>query len=313
MADDSVGGHAHGMPIVQVRGLHKRYGARTVVDDVSFTVDEGEIFGVLGPNGAGKTTTVECLEGLRTPDAGTVRIAGLDPIRDRAQVTAVLGVQLQESGLQPKLTVREALELYSSFHAQPADWRPLAEQVGLGELLGRRFGKLSGGQKQRLFIALSLVGRPRIVVFDELTQALDPRSRRDTWRLVEDIRRGGTTVLLVTHFMAEAEHLCDRLLVLDGGRVVALDTPEGLIGRSASPVVISFRTVPTVPETEVRGLPGAASVVRDGARLVITGTDETVQALILLYASRHLVPQGLRIVEATLDDAFLSIVGAGRG
>ena len=146
MADDSVGGHAHGMPIVQVRGLHKRYGARTVVDDVSFTVDEGEIFGVLGPNGAGKTTTVECLEGLRTPDAGTVRIAGLDPIRDRAQVTAVLGVQLQESGLQPKLTVREALELYSSFHAQPADWRPLAEQVGLGELLGRRFGKLSGGQ-----------------------------------------------------------------------------------------------------------------------------------------------------------------------
>lgn len=168
------------MAIVEVSGLRKAYGGRTVVDGVSFAVEEGEIFGILGPNGAGKTTTVECVEGLRVPDAGTVRVAGLDPAADHDRVTGLLGAQLQESELQPKLTVREALELYASFYPHPADWRPLAERLGLTTQLTTRFAKLSGGQKQRLFIALALIGGPRVVVLDELTTGLDPRARRDT-------------------------------------------------------------------------------------------------------------------------------------
>nr|WP_244943019.1 ABC transporter ATP-binding protein [Streptomyces inhibens] len=190
------------MPIIEVSGLRKVYGGRAVVDGVSFAVQEGEIFGVLGPNGAGKTTTVECLEGLRVPDGGTVRVGGLDPVADHDRVTQILGSQLQESELQAKLTVREALELYSACYARPADWRQLAERLGLDDRLSARFGKLSGGQKQRLFIALALIGSPRVVVLDELTTGLDPRARRDTWRLIEEVRDSGVTVLLITHFMA---------------------------------------------------------------------------------------------------------------
>jgi ABC-type multidrug transport system ATPase subunit len=182
------------MSVIDVTDLRKAYGGRTAVDGVSFSVDEGEIFGILGPNGAGKTTTVECVEGLRVPDAGRVRVAGLDPVADHAEVTRVLGAQLQQSELQLKLTVREALELYASFHPRPADWRPLAERLGLTAKLTTRFAKLSGGQKQRLFIALALIGNPRIVVLDELTTGLDPRARRDTWELIEDVRAGGVTV-----------------------------------------------------------------------------------------------------------------------
>ncbi|NUR41859.1 MAG: ABC transporter ATP-binding protein, partial [Streptomyces sp.] len=228
------------MSVIEVSELRKSYDGRTVVDGVSFAVEEGEIFGVLGPNGAGKTTTVECVEGLRVPDAGRVRVTGLDPVADHEKVARVLGAQLQQSELQAKLTVREALELYASFHARPADWRSLAERLGLTDRLTTRFAKLSGGQKQRLFIALALIGDPRIVVLDELTTGLDPRARRDTWELIEDVRAGGVTVLLVTHFMEEAQRLCDRIAVIDKGRIAALDTPAGLIRRSAGATVISF-------------------------------------------------------------------------
>ncbi|KIX78355.1 sulfate ABC transporter ATPase, partial [Streptomyces sp. MBRL 601] len=215
------------MPIIEVSGVRKAYGGRTVVDGISFTVEEGEIFGILGPNGAGKTTTVECVEGLRHPDAGSVKVAGLDPVRDRDGVTRVLGAQLQESELQPKITVQEALQLYAACYPDPADWRALAERLGLTEKLSTRFAKLSGGQKQRLFIALALIGNPRVVVLDELTTGLDPRARRETWALIEEVRDSGVTVLLVTHFMEEAQRLCDRIAVIDKGRVAALDTPAG--------------------------------------------------------------------------------------
>jgi ABC-2 type transport system ATP-binding protein len=216
------------MPIVEVNGLSKSYRGRRVVDDVGFAVEEGEIFGILGPNGAGKTTAVECVEGLRVPDAGSIRVAGLDPLRDHRELTLVLGVQLQSSELQANLTVAEALKLYGAFYPTPANWEPLTEQLGLDNIMDQRFGKLSGGQKQRLFIALALLGRPRVVVFDELTTALDPRARRDTWALIRDVRDSGVTVLLVTHFMEEAQHLCDRLAVFDRGRIVALDSPSAL-------------------------------------------------------------------------------------
>ncbi|WP_031510029.1 ABC transporter ATP-binding protein [Streptomyces megasporus] len=295
------------MPVIEVNGLTKTYGGRTVVDGVSFTVEEGEIFGILGPNGAGKTTTVECVEGLRSPDAGTVRVAGLDPVADHDRVTLLLGAQLQESELQAKITVREALELYSAFHPRPADWRPLAERLGLVERLDTRFAKLSGGQKQRLFIALALVGDPRVVVLDELTTGLDPRARRDTWRLIEDVRDSGVTVLLVTHFMEEAQRLCDRVAVIDKGRVAALDTPAGLIGRTAASTIVSFTPSRPLDEHELAALPDVNSVTRKGDRVHLGGSDETVNALLSLLA-RHRVTAGqLRVTDATLDDAFLDL------
>ncbi|GHE67978.1 ATP-binding cassette domain-containing protein [Streptomyces cellulosae] len=295
------------MSVIDVIDLRKAYGGRTAVDGVSFSVDEGEIFGVLGPNGAGKTTTVECVEGLRVPDAGRVRVAGLDPVTDHDEVTRVLGAQLQQSELQPKLTVREALELYASFHTRPADWRPLAERLGLTAKLATRFAKLSGGQKQRLFIALALIGNPRIVVLDELTTGLDPRARRDTWELIEDVRAGGVTVLLVTHFMEEAQRLCDRIAVIDQGRVAALDTPAGLVRRSAGATVISFTPSAPLDDADVNALPGLASVTRKDGRITLSGTDDTVNAVLTLLARSRVTAHQLRVTDATLDDAFLDL------
>ncbi|MCX5360633.1 ABC transporter ATP-binding protein [Streptomyces sp. NBC_00124] len=295
------------MSVIEVTELRKSYGGRPAVDGVSFAVEEGEIFGVLGPNGAGKTTTVECVEGLRVPDAGRVRVTGLDPIADHERVARVLGAQLQQSELQPKLTVREALELYAAFHEKPADWRPLAERLGLTGKLTTRFGKLSGGQKQRLFIALALIGNPRVVVLDELTTGLDPRARRDTWELIEEVRASGVTVLLVTHFMEEAQRLCDRIAVIDKGRIAALDTPAGLIRRSAGATVISF--TPSVPldDRDLNALPGLASVQHRDSRVTLAGTDETVNAVVTLLARTHVTAHQLRVTDATLDDAFLDL------
>ncbi|MEU2163413.1 ABC transporter ATP-binding protein [Streptomyces chengbuensis] len=295
------------MAIVEVNGLRRSYGGRPAVDGVTFRVEEGEIFGILGPNGAGKTTTVECVEGLRTPDEGTVRVAGLDPVADHDGVTRILGAQLQESELQPKLTVREALELYAAFHARPADWRPLAERLGLTDKLGTRFAQLSGGQKQRLFIALALIGNPRVVVLDELTTGLDPRARRDTWHLIEDVRAGGVTVLLVTHFMEEAQRLCDRIAVIDKGRLAALDTPSGLIRRAGGATVITFTPSRPLAEDDLAGLPGAALAEDREGRVVIHGTDDTVNAVITLLARHRITAHQLRVTEATLDDAFLDL------
>ena len=307
MRGPSPRGDAGAMSVIDVTDLRKSYGGRAAVDGVAFTVEEGEIFGILGPNGAGKTTTVECVEGLRVPDSGRVRVAGLDPVADHQEVARLLGAQLQQSELQPKLTVREALELYASFYPRPADWRPLAERLGLAPKLTTRFAKLSGGQKQRLFIALALIGDPRVVVLDELTTGLDPRARRDTWELIEDIRAGGVTVLLVTHFMEEAQRLCDRVAVIDRGRVAALDTPAGLIRRSAGATVIGFTPSAPLDDAELAALPGLASVRRQDGRLTLSGTDETVDAVLTLLARTRVTAHQLRVTDATLDDAFLDL------
>lgn len=294
-------------PLVQIEGLRKEYAGRAVVDGVSFAVEEGEIFGILGPNGAGKTTTVECVEGLRAPDGGRVRVAGLDPVQDHAALTRILGAQLQESELQPKLTVREALELYSAFYPDPADWRQLAERLRLTDRLGTRYARLSGGQKQRLSIALALVGRPRVVVLDELTTGLDPRARRDTWSLIEDVRAGGVTVLLVTHFMEEAQRLCDRIAVIESGRVVALDTPDGLIRRSAGATVVELTPSRPIPDADLAALPGLVDVTRKDGRITLRGSDDTVDAVVALLARERLTAHRLRVSDATLDDAFLDL------
>src|ERR1700754_2240469 len=237
--------HARVMAIIEVDGLVKRYGDHTAVNGVSFAVEEGEIFGILGPNGAGKTITVECIEGLRTPDGGAIRVCGIDPRRDTGELRQLLGAQLQESELPDKLKVGEAMELYGSFYRDPVDWRELIDTLNLTDKLGTQFRRLSGGQKQRLSIALALVGDPRVAVLDELTTGLDPQARRDAWDLIEGIRDRGVTILVVTHFMEEAERLCDRLAVIDSGRLVALDSPAGLVARVDDRQRIRFR--PSVP------------------------------------------------------------------
>ncbi|WP_275002503.1 ABC transporter ATP-binding protein [Promicromonospora iranensis] len=223
-----------GEPAIVAEHLHKRYGHKVAVDDVSLRVEPGEIFGILGTNGAGKTTTVEMIAGLRRPGRGAVSLLGLDPRRDRATVRQVLGVQLQESYLHGALTVSELIGLYRSFYPDPRPADELVELVGLEEQRRVRFEKLSGGQQQRLSIALALVGRPRVVILDELTTGLDPRARRRMWTTIERLRDEGVTIVLVSHAMEEVERLCDRVALLDAGRVVAIETPAGLVARAGT-------------------------------------------------------------------------------
>ncbi|MGD9987767.1 ABC transporter ATP-binding protein [Pseudonocardia sp.] len=300
------------MTVIEVNGLQKRYGEHVAVADVSFGVQEGEIFGVLGPNGAGKTTTVECIEGLRVPDGGTIRVLGLDPQRDVVALRQVLGVQLQDSKLPERMTVAEAVALYSSFYDDPADGDALVERLGLTRRRDTRFGKLSGGQQQRLAIVLALLGKPRVAVLDELTTGLDPQSRRHTWELVEQIRDDGVTVVLVTHFMEEAERLCDRIALIDAGRVVAIDTPSGLVQRTQAPQVIRFRPSEPVDEDMLRALPDVSSVVthRDG-RVEITGTGDVLAAVTTALAHERIIAAELRVTQPRLDDAFVALTGEG--
>jgi ABC-2 type transport system ATP-binding protein len=297
------------MAIIEVADLAKRYGSKAAVDGVSFTVEAGEIFGILGPNGAGKTTTVECVEGMRRPDRGTIRVDGLDPQRDRSELRRRLGVQLQESELPERIRVWEALDLYSSFYPNPADWRELMDRLGLEDQRNAEFGKLSGGQKQRLSVALALVGNPKIAVLDELTTGLDPQARRDTWDLIEGIRDAGVTVLLVTHFMEEAERLCDRLAVIDRGKVVAIDTPGGLVSRVDSAQRVRFRPSRPVDERLFTVLPEVTEVRAHGGQLVVSGHGNLLHAITSVLARNQVVAADLRIEQASLDDAFVELTG----
>ena len=299
--------------VIEVQHLHKSYGATVAVDDVSFAVQEGEIFGILGPNGAGKTTTVECVGGLRAPDGGAISVLGLDPQRDRAELTQQLGVQLQDSELPERLRVAEALKLYSSFYREPADWRALMDMLGLAGKSTTRFGKLSGGQKQRLSIALALVGSPRIAVLDELTTGLDPQARRDTWALIEDVRSRGVTILLVTHFMEEAERLCDRVALIDAGRVVALDTPAGLAERVQGGQRIQFRPSVLFDDGLLTSLPDVTSVIHRGDVVVVTGSDNALNAVTSALARHQIVARQLRVEQASLEDAFVALTGRHAG
>ncbi|TDD50419.1 ABC transporter ATP-binding protein [Nonomuraea terrae] len=297
------------MNVIEVQNLHKRYRDHVAVDDVSFDVRAGEIFGILGPNGAGKTTTVECVSGLRIPDGGTVRVAGLDPVTEGDALRRVLGVQLQSAALPEQIKVWEALDLYASFYPDPADWRELMERVGLGPKRDSAFGKLSGGQRQRLSVALALVGRPRVAVLDELTTGLDPQARRDTWQLVEQVRDSGVTIVLVTHFMEEAERLCDRIALIDTGRVVAVDSPAGFIGRVGGEQRLRFRPSVPVDDAVLLALPEVADVRRTGEQVVVTGTGNLAAVVTLALAERQIVPEDLRVEQASLDDAFVALTG----
>jgi ABC-2 type transport system ATP-binding protein len=297
------------MAALEVRNLHKRYGRHVAVDDVSFTVEEGEIFGIIGPNGAGKTTTVESVAGLRTPDSGSISVLGLDPLKDRAEVRERLGVQLQESSFPDAIKVAEALELYGSFYRNPADWRELMELLDLTEKRGTRYKDLSGGQKQRLSIALALVGGPEVAILDELTTGLDPQARRDTWSLVERVRDTGVTILLVTHFMDEAERLSDRIAVIDGGRVVAVDTPAGLISRSSAVQQVRFRVSRPLDKAVLTGLPDVTDVQITEGRWLVTGRGQLLSSVVGALASAQVVAEDLRVDQRSLDDAFVAFTG----
>jgi ABC-2 type transport system ATP-binding protein len=298
---------AAGIPAVQVTHLRKSYGSLLAVDDVSFSVAQGEIFGILGPNGAGKTTTVECVVGLREPDAGTIRLLGLDPRADRQQVHEIVGVQLQESAFQAKLRVGEILDMYRTFYRSPADTGELVEALGLAGKRRDYYRSLSGGQRQRLSVALALIGRPRIAVLDEMTAGLDPQGRRDAWRLIEQVRDRGTTIMLVTHFMEEAERLCDRVALIDGGRIIALDTPAGLVARAKRGKTVRF--VPSGPfdESLLTGLAEVTRVERDGRYVVVTGTGELVNAVVLALHAAGVEARDVRLDEASLEDAFVRL------
>jgi ABC-2 type transport system ATP-binding protein len=293
--------------VIDVRNLHKAYADTVAVDDVSFAVREGEIFGIVGPNGAGKTTTVECVEGLRTADRGEIRVLGLDPRRDRAELTQQLGVQLQDGQLPDRLKVAEALDLYSSFYRAPANWRVLMEGLGLADKAGTRFKELSGGQKQRLSIALALVGNPRVAVLDELTTGLDPQARRDTWDLIEGVRDRGVTIVLVSHFMEEAERLCDRVAVIDSGRVVVVDTPAALAERVETEQRIQFRPSAPLDDVLFTSLPEVTGVLHRGETVVVTGNSSALNAVMSVLARNQIVAQQLRVEQASLEDAFLAL------
>ena len=297
------------MPVIEVDHLHKQYRDQVAVDDLSFTVERGEIFGILGPNGAGKTTTVEIIEGLRTPDGGTVRVLGLDPRRDRAELRRRVGAQLQECELPEQLKVWEAMDLYGSFYDRPADAERLLEDLGLADQRNTRYGKLSGGQRQRLSIALALVGNPELAILDELTTGLDPNARRDTWELIEQIRDRGVTVVLVTHFMEEAERLADRVALLDGGRLVAIDSPAGLVARIDAEQRLRFRPSRPLEDRLLTDLPEVREVTRRGAWVLVTGTGDLLQAVTAVLARNHIVAADLRAEQASLDDAFVALTG----
>ncbi|BCJ55627.1 multidrug ABC transporter ATP-binding protein [Actinoplanes sp. NBRC 14428] len=297
------------MTVIEIEELRKRYGDTVAVAGVSLAVEAGEIFGILGPNGAGKTTTVECVAGLRTPDSGTVRVLGRDP-RDPA-LRRLVGVQLQESRLPEKMAVREALELFSAFYPDPADWRRLAAELGLDGKLGTRFGKLSGGQKQRLSIALALLGNPRIAILDELTTGLDPQARRDTWDLIGAVRDRGVTVVLVTHFMEEAERLCDRIAVIDAGVVVAVDTPAGLVERVSAGQRVRFRPSAPIDDALLTVLPEVDRVTRHGSQVEVDGHGNLVQVVAATLAAHRIIAHDLRIEQAGLDEAFVRLTGRG--
>jgi ABC-2 type transport system ATP-binding protein len=302
-------GEAAGSPAVEIAHLRKTYGSFVAVDDISFTVAEGEIFGILGPNGAGKTTTVECAVGLRSPDCGTIRLMGLDPKADRDRVREIVGVQLQESAFPAKLRVGEILEEFRSFYRQPADPAELMEAFGLADKRRSYYRSLSGGQQQRLSVALALVGGPKIAVLDEMTTGLDPQARRDAWGLIEGIRDRGVTILLVTHFMEEAERLCDRVALIDHGRIVALDSPAGLAARARGGKSVRF--LPSAPFDDglLAGLPEVTRIEHQGQHVVVTGTGELVNAVILALNAAGLEARDVQLDTSTLEDAFVRLTG----
>ena len=295
-------------PVIVAEHLQKRYKDFLAVADAGLEVEEGEIFGLLGSNGAGKTTTVECLQGLRKADGGRLRVLGLDPLTEARELRRRIGSQLQSSALPDHVRVGEALDLFSAILPGGQDWREVMKQWGLADKRRASFHSLSGGQRQRLFIALALVNGPELVFLDEMTTGLDPAARRVAWDLVREVRDRGTTVVLVTHFMEEAERLCDRIAVMDAGRIVAEGTPAQLTAQHAEYVTVIFST--DAPDLEwLKDVPHADKVMRHGARVEVRGTGPVLAHVAAALVARGITPPDLHVEQPTLEDVFLSLTG----
>lgn len=296
--------------VIQVEHLRKTYGPGVAVDDISFEVYQGEIFGMVGPNGAGKTSTVECVEGLRVADGGSIHVLSYNPYEERYVMRSHIGVQLQMAALPERIKVWEALDLFSSFYPHRVNLDTLLEQVGLTEKRNARFAKLSGGQKQRLFIALALAHDPEVVFLDELTTGLDPQVRRTMWDMVCEMRERGKTVFLITHSMEEAERLCDRVAIVDGGRIVALDTPDRLISRLGAEMRVIF-TVDGSPCLEkLRTLENVTDVRQVNERVILSGRgDNLLSSVVAALPENGIRFRDLHMERATLEDVFLQMTG----
>jgi ABC-2 type transport system ATP-binding protein len=298
-------------PVIRVSGCRKTYKSTVAVDDVSFEVHDGEIFGLIGPNGAGKTTTMECVQGLRTPDRGTISVLGLDPFRDVYALQDRIGTQLQQAQLQKRIKVWEAIHLWAALYKRkPSDGDRLLEQLGLADKRSAWFMTLSGGQKQRLFIALALINDPEVVFLDELTTGLDPQARRTIWDLVRDIRQRGKTVFLTTHLMEEAERLCDRVAIIDHGRIIDMDTPEGLVRRHCPERSVVLRTDDADAADRFRRIARVTAVTATNGRLTIEGTGEDlVMDVIQCLSEEGIRVTDFRTVIPNLEDVFLRLTG----
>ena len=294
--------------VIQIEHLRKTYGRTVAVDDVSFAVERGEIFGLLGPNGAGKTTTVECLQGLRAPDAGYLRVLGLDPRTQAAELRLRIGCQLQESALPDRIKVWEALDLFAAFGRKQTDWLRCMEQWGLAQKSKATFASLSGGQRQRLLVALALVNEPEVVFLDEMTTGLDPGARRVAWDLIRAIRERDATVVLVTHFMDEAEALCDRVAIVDEGRVSALGAPWQLIEQYAGPGRVTFSAAEH-DLTWLHAVPGVERVTRSGLRISVEGTGPLLALVAAALVEHGIAPLDLANQRPTLEEVFLALTG----
>jgi ABC-2 type transport system ATP-binding protein len=297
--------------VIRVSGFRKTYGRVVAVDEISFDVRDGEIFGLIGPNGAGKTTTMECIEGFRTPDRGNISVLGLDPFRDAYKLQDRIGVQLQQAQLQKRIKVWEAVHLWAALYRRTvSEGERLLEQLGLADKRDAWFMTLSGGQKQRLFIALAVINDPEIVFLDELTTGLDPQARRAIWDLIRGIRDRGKTVFLTTHLMEEAERLCDRVAVIEHGRVIDNDTPEALVRRHCPERTVVLKTDDAWAEERLAAIPRVESVRREDSRYTVRGTgDDFVSAVIRCLSEAHITVTDFRTVHPTLEDVFLRLTG----
>jgi ABC-2 type transport system ATP-binding protein len=298
-------------PVIRVDGLRKSYGETRAVDGVSFEVQAGTVFGLLGPNGAGKTTTVEVLEGLRTPDSGDVRVLGIDVGRHADQLKPRIGVSLQTAALYPKLTVVEVLDLFRGFYRSGRPTDELVELMDLGEKRTTRTQDLSGGQRQRLSVALALVNDPELVFLDEPTTGMDPAARRSLWDIVLGLRAEGRSVLLTTHYMEEAEILCDRLAIMDHGRILEEGTVDELVSRRFKERAVRFDAIEGLPDERLAAMPGVTSIQHeDGAVLLYTrDVPATIGAVLDAADERRVEPANLAVRRATLEDVFLDLTG----
>jgi ABC-2 type transport system ATP-binding protein len=296
---------------IDVRDLRKRYGDVQAVDGVTFDVRRGEVFGMLGPNGAGKTTTVEMMEGLRTPDSGEVRVLGLEATRDTGALKERIGIQLQTAALYPNLTVAETIELFRSFFRRARPTEELIEALDLGERRDARTKVLSGGQRQRLSVALALVNDPEVLFLDEPTTGMDPQARRSLWGLVRELAQRGTTVLLTTHYMEEAEELCDRVAIMDHGRILELGGVGELVGRRFRELSVRFDDLPELMDPTLEALPGVTRVMRDDGVTALYTADvaSTIGGLLAMTSERGMEPGNLTVRRATLEDVFLDLTG----